>query len=252
MENEKSDFSASAMTSELLREALIEKRRQRRWGIFFKGVFMLYVVALTIGLWVDGETSAPGLDTDHVAVVKVEGEIGVGTADTVNNMLNSAFKEDTSKAVILHINSPGGSAAESNRIYKEIRRLRADHPNKKVYSVVGDMAASGGYFIASATDSIYADETSMVGSIGVIYAGFGFVESIKKLGIERRILTAGANKNMLDPFSPQKPQDADALRVVLKDIYDVFVTAVKVGRGDRLVGSDESIFSGKVFKWRRG
>jgi len=175
--------------------------------------------------------------------------IGVGndaSSDIINDHLRRAFKSKAAAGIILDINSPGGSAVESHRIYKEIRRLRQQYPDKKVYAVIGDLCASGGYFIAAAADEIYGDEASMVGSIGVIFSSFGFVDAMDKLGVERRVQTAGDNKNLLDPFSPQTEAEAAVIDKILSNIHEVFIGAVKEGRGSR-IHSRADIYSGAVF-----
>jgi len=148
--------------------------------------------------------------------------------------------------VILRINSPGGSPVQSGYVYDEIRRLRKEYPQTPLYAVVGDMCASGGYYIAAAADEIYADKASVVGSIGVLMNGFGFVEAMEKLGVERRLLTAGAHKGFLDPFSPAQPDEIAHIQSLLGDIHEQFIHAVKEGRGDRLQ-DDPSLFSGLVW-----
>ena len=183
-------------------------------------------------------------------VVKLTGTIGVGSPfrpglslDTVNSTLERAFSYRGAPAVLLAINSPGGSAVQSALIHNRIRQL-ADQRKVKVIAFCEDVAASGGYWLASAGDEIYADHASIVGSIGVLYAGFGFVEALDRLGVERRVHTAGESKMMLDPFQPQRPDDVARLKTMQADIHQVFKTLVKTRRDGRLKAEDEELFSG--------
>ncbi|MGH8119484.1 MAG: S49 family peptidase, partial [Gammaproteobacteria bacterium] len=167
-------------------------------------------------------------------------------ADYIVGGLRAAFEDKNTAGVILRINSPGGSPVQAGYINDEIRRLRGLHPDIPLYAVITDICASGGYYIAAAADKIYANKASLVGSIGVIMEGFGFVETIKKLGVERRLLHAGKNKGFLDPFSPLRPEDIEHANRLLQQIYEQFVETVKSGRGDRLK-HDDKIFSGLVW-----
>ena len=233
--------------------ALREQRARRRWGVFFRLLFWGYVVSITALVFLPS-SMIPGVGGEdeigpHVALVAIEGVIAPDSptaADRINRLLEQAFEDEDSRAVIMRVNSPGGSPAQSNRIYKEARRLRALHPDKKLFAVVDDIAASGGYFVAAAADEIYVDETSLVGSIGVIFSGFGFVGALSKLGIERRVTTAGESKNQLDPFSPENPADRESLRAVLESVHGVFKRAVREGRGARLTAEDRA-FEGAFF-----
>ncbi len=228
----------------------VEHRRSRRWGIFFKLLTFTYLFSLLIIFYVGKDLDADKVvPQDHTAVVEVKGPImddEEASADSIIMALRDAFKADRSKAVILRINSPGGSPVQSGYVYDEIKRLRGLHPEKKVYAVITDIGASGAYYIAAAADEIYADKASLVGSIGVISSSFGFVELIDKLGVERRTLTAGENKAFLDPFSPLKEGDRAFWQTVLNTTHQQFIEQVKQGRGDRLKGGDE-LFSGLVW-----
>lgn len=228
---------------QLASESLKEQRRARRWSIFFKTFFAIYLVVVLF-LFLD-EGFAPTTD-DHTALVELEGVIaddGDVDADRVVGGLRSAFEADSAKGVILRINSPGGSPVQARYINAEINRLRKKHNNKPIYAVVSDVCASGGYYVAVAADRIYANEASIVGSIGVLMNGFGFVEAMKKLGIERRLMIAGKYKGMLDPFSPRDPVAEGHHQEILEQIHEQFIDAVKEGRGDRLV-DNEDVFSG--------
>jgi protease-4 len=240
-----------SLINRLALEHLRDQRRGRRWANVFKLLILLYLVGLLVAalsrdLWQESKT-----DEDHTALVEVKGVISSETdasADRVIKALREAFEADKAKGIIVRINSPGGSPVQSAYINDEIRRLKAKYKedNDKempVYAVAVDLCASGGYYIAVAADEIYADKGSLVGSIGVRLDGFGFVEAMRELGVERRLLTAGANKGILDPFSPLAEGQREFLQSVLDDLHSQFIAAVKEGRGERLTGGEE-IFSG--------
>ena len=236
---------------------LNEQRRHRRWRIFFMFLFFIYLFLIYFTFYqpewnnlvtVDDEITSPG---KHTALVEVEGVIATDTeasADKIVSGLQKAFKDKATAGIILRINSPGGSPVQAGYINGEINRLRKKYPTIPVYAVVTDICASGGYYIAAAADKIYADKASVVGSIGVLMNGFGFVQAMDKLGIERRLLTAGEHKGFLDPFSPLKPEDIEHIKELLNDIHAQFINAVKSGRGDRLNKANEAeLFSGLVW-----
>jgi len=229
-----------------------EQRRARRWGIFFKLLTFTYLfVALALFsplLQLDRAASA---GKSHTALIEVRGMIAadeLASADNVIGSLRAAFEDEQTKAVILRINSPGGSPVQSGYIYDEIRRLRAEHEQIKVYAVITDLGASGAYYIASAADQIYADKASLVGSIGVTAAGFGFVEAMHKLGVDRRIYTAGEHKAFLDPFQPPKDEETAFWKTVLETTHKQFIASVKQGRGERLKDKEHpELFSGLIW-----
>lgn len=227
-----------------------EQKKARRWGIFFKSLTFLYLFGL-LGFYLFTQQTG-GLSTEsepHTAIVELSGPIAAdseASADVLVGSLRRAFEAQQSKAVIIRINSPGGSPVQSGYVYDEIKRLRSLYPEKKVYAVITDIGASGAYYIASAADYIYADKASLVGSIGVISSGFGFVGLMEKLGVERRALSAGENKSFLDPFSPLKETDRKFWQSVLATTHKQFIEQVKKGRGDRLKGSQE-LFSGLIW-----
>lgn len=225
--------------------ALDEQRRSRRWGLFFKSLTFLYlIVLLLIAMdWI-GKGSVPKLN--HTALIDIQGVIGAGadvSAESVISSLQAAFDNKRTKGLILRINSPGGSPVQSGIINDEIKRLRALHPEVPVYAVVEDICASGGYYIAAAADEIYVDKASIVGSIGVLMDGFGFTGTMDKLGVERRLLTAGDNKAILDPFSPPNEQHQKFAQNMLDEIHQQFIGIVREGRGERLKETSET-FSG--------
>ena len=230
----------------LVCSTLDESRRTRRWGIFFKLLTFGYLFTLLVVMW-PGEISTSGLKkAGHTALIEVNGVIAVdqnASADNIVTGLRNAFEDKNTKGVILRINSPGGSPVQAGYINDEIGRLKEKYPDIPVYAVISDVCASGGYYIAAAADEIYVDKGSLVGSIGVLMNGFGFVESMEKLGVERRLLTAGAHKAILDPFSPVKTEEREHVQGMLDQIHQQFIDVVKAGRGDRLKGGDE-LFSG--------
>jgi protease-4 len=228
----------------LATEALKEQRRSRRWGIFFKLLtfaYLTFIILVALEWRPGGDTS-----TRHTALVDIEGVIeskGAASADSVTSALQNAFKDKNTQGVILRINSPGGSPVQSGIIYDEIRRLRAKYPEIPLYTVVEDVCASGGYYIAAASDKIFVDKASIVGSIGVRMDQFGFVGAIDKLGVERRSITSGENKAFLDPFLPVEAKQVAHAKDMLGQIHQQFIDVVKKGRGNRLKDSPE-LFSG--------
>jgi len=229
-------------------EALKEQRRARRWGIFFKLLTFAYITFLAIALLDLGWRDRSASDR-HTALVEVAGVIdakGNASADNVNAALQGAFKDKKTQGVVLRINSPGGSPVQAGLIYDEIRRLRDLHPDIPMYAVVEDICASGGYYIASAADKIYVDKASLVGSIGVLMDNFGFVDTMQKLGVERRVLTSGENKAFLDPFSPLEPRQVEHAKALIGEIHQQFIDVVRKGRGTRLKDSPE-LFSGLIW-----
>ncbi len=234
-------------------EGIRERRRTRRWGILFKGLFFGYlVVVLAVALgWQPGATDTTA--GPHAARIDIDGPIVAGgdnDAEKINRALRRAFEEDAVEGVVLRINSPGGSPVESNRVNEEVRRLKEEHPETPLYVVAGDVLASGAYYLSVSADAIYVDPSTMVGSIGVLMNGFGFHEAMDKLGIERRLHTAGENKAFMDPFSPEDPADVERLRELLDTIHQQFIDAVETGRGERL-STEEDLYTGDVWAGRR-
>lgn len=226
-----------------------EQRRSRRWGIFFKFLTFGYLFALLLMLKFPLGDTIESATGKHTALVEINGPIAadeLASADNIVGALRTAFEEKNAVAVVLRINSPGGSPVQSGYVYDEIKRLREEYPEKKVYAVISDVGASGAYYIASAADQIYANRASLVGSIGVVAGGFGFTGVMEKLGVERRLYTAGDNKAFLDPFSPEEKEEVVFWQGVLENTHKQFIAAVKAGRGDRLV-DDERLFSGLIW-----
>ncbi|MBL8450302.1 MAG: S49 family peptidase [Dechloromonas sp.] len=227
--------------------ALEEQKTRRRWGIFFKTLGFIYLVVALVAFVDWGEDAAH--QERHTALVHLNGVIepkGEASAERLIAALQSAFDEKNVAGVVLRINSPGGSPVQAGMVNDEIRRLRAKHPDKPLYAVVEDLCASGGYYVAAAADSIYVNKASVVGSIGVIMEGFGFTSVMDKVGVERRMLTAGANKGFLDPFSPQDPGHKAHAQGLLDDIHKQFIEVVRSGRGKRLKETPD-MFSGLVW-----
>ena len=247
------------LLTRLASSALNEQRRARRWSIFFKLLGFAYLTLMLFLFfsreWGEIETAVG----KHTALVEIQGvidESAQASADNIITALRTAFSNQHVAGIIVRINSPGGSPVQAGYVYDEIRRLRQQHPEIPLYAVIGDIGASGGYYVAAAADRIYADKASIVGSIGVTMnpfglSSFGFTEAMKKLGIERRLLTSGESKSLLDPFSPLKPEEVEHVKKLLDDIHAQFIQAVRTGRGDRLK-DDPEIFSGLIWTGEEG
>lgn len=245
--SEGNNWEKDVLTS-IATEGLKEQRSTRRWGIFFKSLTFVYLFVLLLVI----NPSSPDTRVKgekHTALVELKGVIAPGaeaSADNIVTGLRAAFEDKDTSGVILRINSPGGSPVQSGYIYDEILRLREKYPDTPLYAVISDICASGGYYVAAAAEKIYADQASIVGSIGVRMDNFGFVEAMKKLGIERRTLTAGKNKAIMDPFAPANPKVNEHLKGLLNSVHGQFINAVKQGRGDRLK-EVEGMFSGLIW-----
>ena len=249
-----SRFAANPTASNWERETLEtlvfatikERRAARRWSIFFRLAFLLVLI---VGLWTYLGLSFGSDDENlgrHTALIEINGEIeaeGSGSADNVIPSLNKAFSDAGSAAVVMRIDSPGGSPVQAGIIVDEIRRLKKGYPDKPLYVVVDEICASGGYYIAAAADKIYVNKASIVGSVGVLMDSFGFTGTMEKLGVERRLMTAGANKGFLDPFSPQSEKHRAHAQEMLNEIHQQFISVVRAGRGARLKETPET-FSG--------
>ncbi len=245
------------MDNELIEKVLLanvaEQRRARRWANFWRFASFALILIVAAYSFFGGSTSMPHPTTRHTALIDLNGVIasdGKASADVMTASLRDAFQNKHAAGIILRVNSPGGSPVQSGIVFDEIRRLKAMHKDKPVIAVVEDVAASGGYYVAAAADSIYVDKASLVGSIGVRMDGFGFTEAMKKMGVERRLLTAGDNKALLDPFLPVDPKQKAAVQSMLGEVHQQFITAVKQGRGDRLKPNPE-MFTGMVWTGAR-
>ena len=250
--NASGDEKAWKLLEQTLQAGVVEQRRARRWGIFFKLLAFVYLFgALALfspALKLDKAASSA---EHHTALIEVRGMIMAdeeASADNIVSSLRAAFEDNKTKGIVLRINSPGGSPVQSGYIYDEIKRLRGEHPDIKVYAVISDLGASGAYYIASAADQIYADKASLVGSIGVTAATFGFVGVMEKVGVDRRVYTSGEHKAFLDPFQPQKEEETRFWQGVLETTHKQFIDSVKKGRGERLkVDQHPELFSGLIW-----
>ncbi len=263
MNDERQDPVASSQESNWERDALREvalegvreRRRARRWGIFFKLLIAAYLlVVLVIAVSPGAFTGAGVASGSHTAVVDVQGTIAADSqanAERIIAGLEDAFAADNAEGVILRINSPGGSPVQSGRVNDAMKRLKQAHPDTPLYAVAGDLCASGAYYVAAGADRIYADKASIVGSIGVVMGSFGFTGAMDKLGIERRLYTAGRNKAMLDPFSDTKQRSIEHVQDMLDGVHQQFIDVVREGRGDRLTGEPEKLFSGLYWHGER-
>lgn len=246
LESTGADMAATqnALLTQFARAYLEEQRKAKRWRWFWRFVWVGVAISM-VWATIESVPSATAPVKAHTALVEIRGEIASETdssADSLTTALRSAFEDAGAKAVVLRINSPGGSPVQAGLVNDEIRRLKALH-KKPVYAVCEEMCASAAYYIAVAADQIYVDKASMVGSIGVLMDGFGFVGVMDKLGVERRLMTAGQNKGMLDPFSPRNPQQDSFAQAMLDQIHQQFIQVVRQGRGKRLKESADT-FSG--------
>ena len=231
----------------ILLENLKEQKRKRRWGIFFKLIYLCIIVSILLAVTNNNSSSTSGNKLKaHTALINIDGDIMDGanaSADNIVPSIDNAFNDEKTVALILKINSPGGSPVQAAYVYDEIMRQRQLHPNVKVYAVCTDLCASAAYYIASSANQIYANPSSLVGSIGVLMNGFGFVDTLQKLGVERRLITSGSEKGFLDPFSPMSPEDRGYAQTMLDLVHKQFIQAVENGRGKRLKQSP-LLFSG--------
>jgi protease-4 len=239
----------------LAMSAVQEQRRARHWGIFFKLLTLgfLFLTLFAFMGWA-GKSESALTSGKHTALVDMEGVISSDSAASADNLIPSlqeAFKDKDTQGVILRINSPGGSPVQAGQINDEIRRLRAKYPAIPLYVVVGDVCASGGYYVAAAADKIFVDKASLIGSIGVLMDGFGFTGTMEKLGVERRLVTAGSNKGFMDPFSTVRPDQQEYAKQMLEQIHQQFIAVVKQGRGKRLKETPDT-FSGLVWNGEAG
>lgn len=244
------DQQAWKIIEATLGQAQQEQARSRRTANFWKGLTFAYIsVALLLAVVnLQGLPQANSTEA-HTALINIQGVIAEdqdANANAVAGALRKAFEDENAKGILLAINSPGGSPVQSGYIYREIKRLKAEHPEKPVIAVISELGASGGYYIASAADEIIADPSSLVGSIGVTASTFGFVDMMAKLGVERRHYTSGENKAFLDPFSDKKPEETEFWQQVLDSTHKQFIAAVEAGRGDRL-SKDPSLYTGLIW-----
>lgn len=233
---------------------ITEQRRARRWSVFFKLLLCTYLVAVGVATFYPTITAEWSGDQEHTAIIDVVGVIAaneVASADNIINGLRNAFKNHKTKGVILNINSPGGSPVQSAYIYSEIKQLKKKYHDIPIHAVVSDICASGGYYIAAAADNIYVNPSSIIGSIGVIINGFGFVDSMKKLGVDRRLIVAGKHKALMDPFSVVDDTQNQHMQALVNEVHQQFINAIKQSRGNRLTRTDD-LFSGLVWTGAQG
>lgn len=252
--NKEIDSHLSRSIESVLTQNLKEQKTARRWSNSFKLFAVFYLSVLLFSFMGKGFLSnqVSEFGDKHIAIVHVDGQIAYGgdwSSSNVNSGLKAAFESENSEAVIISINSPGGSPVQSDQIFNYIIKKKAE-TGKPVYAVINDLGASGAYYIASAADEIYSNKMSLVGSIGVISGSFGFTGTMEKLGVERRVYTSGDNKSMLDPFSKEDPVQVAKWNKVLGDTHNEFIKAVKLGRGDRL-SDDPELFSGRIWSGKQ-
>lgn len=248
------DQSRDRWVEKFIGESFAEQKKARRWGVLFKSLTFAYLFVALAVFMPSNFKSGPAATEPHTAIVRVSGAIAAdqpASANAIVSGLRRAFEAEHSKAVILIINSPGGSPVQSGYVYDEMWRLRSENPDKKLYAVITDLGASGGYYMASAAEDIYANRASLVGSIGVTASGFGFVGVMERLGVERRHYTAGDHKAFLDPFSPVKEGEEVFWREVLANVHAQFMSVVHKGRGERLKFTpdftEDELFSGLIW-----
>lgn len=248
-ENNNQEWQQDVLTK-LVFASVNEQRRTRRWNNFFKGLFAGYLFLLLFLMMFPGGAGRQKITTgDHTALIEIDGVISAksdASADKVITGLRDAFEDKNTKGVILRINSPGGSPVQAGYINDEIKRLREKYPDTKLYAVVTDLCASGGYYIAAAADKIYVDKASLIGSIGVVMSSFGFVDALNKVGVERRLYTAGESKGFLDPFSPEKKAEVTHVKNMLEKIHKQFIDVVKKGRNGKL-SDNPKLFTGLIW-----
>lgn len=245
---ENKNWERSALET-LLKENLKETRSNRRWKNFWRILFSIILIGVIVLMFESSRAGKAGVLGKHTALVTIDGEIATSTlanAGDVNDALKAAFENPESVGVILRINSPGGSPVQSGIIHDEILRLRKLHPKKTLHVVIEEICASGGYYVATAGEKIFVDKASIVGSIGVIMEGFGVNQLMDRLGVDRRVIAAGSNKAMLDPFSKENPKHRAIVQEMIDDVHQQFITVVKEGRGNRLK-NDPELFSGMVW-----
>lgn len=235
--------------------AVTEQRRARRWSVFFKSLMFVYLLAIgAMAFYPKFESGISGGGKEHTAVIDIVGVIAENesaNSESIIEGLRDAVKDKNTKGIILNINSPGGSPVQAAYIYDEIRRLKEKHPDIPFHAVVSDLCASAGYYVAAAADKIYVNRSSMIGSIGVLMNGFGFVNMMEKLGVDRRLIISGEHKALMDPFSPVNEEETKHMQTLLDDVHQQFIAAVREGRGERLNEFDE-MFSGLVWTGAQG
>jgi protease-4 len=241
-----SNPDSQVLLNQIIIDYIKEQKRRRRWRWLMRFIYLLIILAIVYLVFIGGKEDSGSNTKPHVGLVDISGEIfdaKTGNADDFAKGMDSAYKNSGLKAVVVRINSPGGSPVQAEYMFNTIKYYQTKYQDIKVYAVCVDMCASAAYYIAAAADEIYASPSSMVGSIGVIYSGFGFVDVMNKLGVSRRLQTAGANKGFLDPFSAETDAQKQKLQAMLDIVHRQFINRVKEGRGSRL-HADADTFSG--------
>lgn len=241
--------NSQEVVNQLILDHLMERKRKQKWRWFMRGLFLLVVAWIIVDAFISHRADIAARVGPHVGLIDVKGTIADKQAASAENFiesLDSAYENKAMKALVFRIDSPGGSPVQADYMYNAVKYYKKKHPNIKTYAVCMDLCASAAYYLAAAADEIYADPSSMVGSIGVVYNGFGFVDTMQKVGVSRRLQTAGAHKGFLDAFSPEKPEDAAYLQKMLDIVHEQFIDKVKEGRGDRLKIDNET-FSGLLW-----
>jgi len=240
------------LIKEYILSGLNEYKKYRMWNIFYKSVFIIWLFLITylIFFYKNNDIKINNVYKDHIAIIELNGTISennISSAKNINSLLTKAFENKYAKHIILKINSPGGTPVQSNIIHNHIKRLRGIYPNKNIFSVIEDIGTSGAYLIATSTEKIYCDPSSIVGSIGVILNSFGFVDTIEKLGIERRLYTSGKYKSIMDPFLKRNIEEEKIIQNSLNIIHKQFINIVKNTRQDKIDIKNTEIFSGKFW-----
>ncbi|MBA2655477.1 MAG: S49 family peptidase [Tatlockia sp.] len=238
------DNDSQLLINQIVSDYMREQKNKRRWRWFKRALILIALVVLFYLLFIDQNKSSS--TKPHVGLIDINGAIfdtQATSAESFAKGMAEAYRNSGLKALVLRINSPGGSPVQADYMYQTVRYYRGKYPEIKIYAVCVDLCASAAYYVAAAADEIYANPSSMIGSIGVLYNGFGFVDALQKLGITRRLQTAGAYKGLLDPFSPENPEQTKILQAMLNEIHQVFIARVKEGRGNRLK-IDNLTFSG--------
>lgn len=244
-----SNADSQVLLNQIIIDYIKEQKRKRRWRWLMRAIYLLLIGFVAYQLFFAVSEDSGSNTKPHVGLIDLNGELfdgKIANADDFAKGFETAYKNSGLKALVIRINSPGGSPVQAEYIYNTIKYYRGKHPDIKVYSVCVDLCASAAYYVAAATENIYASPASMVGSIGVLYNGFGFVDVMNKVGISRRLQTAGVNKGFLDPFSPETDAQKQKLQVMLDQVHQQFINRVKEGRGDRLHVDDDT-FSGLMW-----
>lgn len=244
--NNSTSQDSQALLNQVILDYMKEQRRKRKWRLFMRLIYLIFFGFIVYQIVSASKEDVTVSNKPHVGLIDINGEIADAKSANADDFLKgmvAAYKNKKLQALILRINSPGGSPVQAEYMYNTIKYYNGKYPKVKIYAVCVDLCASAAYYIAAAADEIYASPSSMVGSIGVLYNGFGFVDLMQKVGVSRRLQTAGANKGFLDPYSPATDAQKQTLQTMLDIIHQQFINRVKQGRGDRLKINNDT-FSG--------